>query len=122
MLSRWYTDVELRGTWSRTNTIRYDVDYYRRKLRAAARARGAEFDAVCRREPLSGDGRTLGGTFVFHVRLEKENNALKQAEALLRALSYNVICRPPRLKVDRQKSKFVTRRSSYSDPMTGVVF
>lgn len=109
MQSRWCTDVELRGTWSRTNTLRSDVSYYRRQLRAAARSYGATFDAVCSREPLSEDPSTLGGTFVFRLRLSRSQNALKQAEALLKALSYSVLCRPPKIKVDRQKSKWISR-------------
>jgi hypothetical protein len=113
MESRWYTDVELRGTWSRTNTTRCEVTHYRRQMREAARLREASFDAICFREPLSEDGRTVGGTFVFRVRLMKANGSLKQAEALLKALSFATMCRPPKIKVDPLKSKTIGRGASY---------
>lgn len=99
--TRW-TEVELRGTWSRTETSRGDVNHYRRRLRIMAKSRGFHFDAICHRKPLGQE--TFGGTFVFRVNLDVGANALKQAETLMRQLLFAGTCRPPKFKVDRGKS------------------
>jgi len=96
-----YRQVTVTGTWSRTDTTRFDVNFYRRRMRSRARDVGGAFDATCPYKGQPDDG-SLHGTFTFTVRLSSCQNEGKVVRHILEALALSTMCRPPKLKFDRE--------------------
>jgi hypothetical protein len=93
--------VTLEGTWSRTQTTRADVNYYRKCMRRRAIQNGGSFDAVCPRDQAVGDG-TLGGTFKVELPVVKglvgRHQAIRAGKKLFEAMMCAEMCRPPKVR------------------------
>lgn len=92
--------VEMRGTWSRTDTDKWEVTQYRRLMRERVAANGGTFDAVCpRAQP---DDGSMEGT--FHVSLPvcdgyaSDRQTIKAAKLVFQAIMAMTMCRPPKVK------------------------
>lgn len=111
--------VTIQGTWSRTNTSREDVFWYRRQLRERARRRGIEVDFSMPNSqrddpsynPKTGQGSpgTKSGTFKATIPLwdnfwTPDKNA-RVAKLVLEALQASVFCRGAKLKIDKGKTE-----------------
>lgn len=100
--------VSLTGTWSRTQTDRSDVYAFRRIMRRRVRANGGFFDACMpRKQP--GDG-LLEGTFEVEIPVgpfyRQHPQLVRTAKKLFEAMMALEMCRPPKVKYDRDAIVF----------------
>jgi hypothetical protein len=92
--------VRLKGTWSRTNTERWEVDQYRRYMRHRLQRQGGWFDAKCpRTQP---DDGSMTGTFDVSIPVTNlsrdRGQSVRAAKKLFEAYMAIEMCRPPKVK------------------------
>lgn len=99
--------VTIRGTWSRTNTHRWEVYDYRPRIRQYLRNRGVECEfnlPQAQKDPAEGNPGVKSGTFTASVPLSYQplapRKGAKIAKKVLEALLEQELCRPPSLRVD----------------------
>lgn len=92
--------VELKGTWSRTDTARWEVNFYRRQMRIRLGDNGGWFEARCpRAQP---DDGSMEGTFQVTLPVSNgyssDRQNIKAAKLLFQAIMALTMCRPPKVK------------------------
>lgn len=107
--------VTIKGTWSRSNTSRSEVNWTRRRLRRI----GVEFTLPRdQKDELDDAGRrrygTKSGTFTAVVALQNNSGWLVRAKMgkvalhVLEAKLERELCRIPKLKIDAEATKVTT--------------
>lgn len=104
--------VTIHGTWSRTNTFRFEVYDWRQVLRRIVRRMGGSLEAILPQDQKDVEGErpgTKSGTFkaVIPIRTGgflSSNKSGKVALHVLRAILERETCRPPTLRIDNTKT------------------
>ena len=99
--------VTLKGTWSRTNTERWEVTQYRQAMRLALERNGGWFDAVCpRAQP---DDGSLEGTFEVCIPVSERTSSYRQkeraAKKIFEAIMALEMCRIPRVRYTKASTR-----------------
>lgn len=100
--------VTIKGTWSRTNTERHEVYWYRKRLRAVFRNLGGEMEFTLPHSQK--DSAKMSGTFRLTLPIRSTGERRKDARVvklLADAIILMRVCRPPKLSVDPNKTKTV---------------
>lgn len=110
--------VTLKGTWSRTNTTRSEVNLYRKTMFERVWNNGGTFIAKCPTKGQPGDG-LLEGTFEVTLPIGRGwggQNDVRVAKKLFEALLLRTMCRPPKVRYES-----VSTTTSFDNEVVGIL-